>query len=193
MRRRQSRSVRRRTSWLQGLALTQGAIFPVPAIGLSSSLTAYWVRVPSGAFDTINDKWVPEDWTVYRILSRVGVSIVNKIGGVPLDLTVGFGILAWDAISDTAPAALDTPLPLQGGWDWLLWWSQSLHVETPVIGQTFELNNFSDDALFNQSKAMRKLSTGTGLLGVVEGFAHTHGMDADWGYANFHRSAYKLP
>jgi len=192
-RRRLMRSQRRRFQWQGGFAYTEGFIFPFPTIAGSSAFSAYWVRPPAGVLDTISNDFVALDWTVVKQLNRGTVSIIENLGSFQVWAQVFMGVIAWDNVDDTDPAPLQTPLPSEPGWDWLWWWSEGVQEYHPGPNIVDSRTNSVNPDGFNITKAQRKLSASTGLLGVVEVKALVGGIDADWGYSHWHRYGYKLP
>jgi len=192
-RRRMVRSTRRRFQWQGGFAYTEGFLFQAPTVAGSSAFSAYWVRPPAGVVDTVINDFVPDDWTVVKQINRSTVSIIENLGSFSVNFQVFHGVLAWDNVDDSDPAALQTPIPSAPGYDWLWWWTKGIlnYHTAPNLVQT--VSNDTASETFSVTKSQRKLSAGTGLLGVVEVKALSGGIDADWGYSHWHRYGYKLP
>jgi len=195
-RRGRSRSGSRRKSRWEGtysyLPLVNGT--SVPTVAGTSNVSAVWARVPAGAYDTVNGDNVTDDCTVYRMINSIQFGVIKTVAAGSIELTYGAGIIAWDGIDDTAPPVTDIPFPVQsGGYDWLWWWAGSIQL------QNFAVNAYATpDNLFGPdhnvfTKSMRKLSTGTGLLLVVECYAMISGMQANYGWSHNGRYAVKLP
>jgi len=190
---RRSSGVRRKSRWestYAGVPLNSNV--PVPTVALSSSVHCVWARVPAATYDNINGFIVEDDCTVYRMFNTAsfGITVTTDCS---MDFTVGMGIIGWDSIDDVPPAVVDTPFPVQsGGFDWLWRWTSSFQ-QLSGAGDVITAQNNYGPELFVQSKAMRKLSAGTGLLLVAELFAHVDNMDATYGWSQNGRYALKLP
>jgi len=184
-------STRRRVQWLGGAVWSTSLFaYDVPSVEGSSTVIAAWVRVPAGAFDTVNDREVEVDWTLIREINTGMISVRNDASG-NLGYIAAMGVLAWDGISDSPPSALDVPFPVQNpGYDWIWWWQFHEHTILPAGGQSASTPG-TDGLIF--TKSQRKLSAGTGLLLVVEVFATISGNAAHWGVSQGSRYTYKLP
>jgi len=198
--RRRSRSgrsgTRRKSRWegtLAYLPLSTSGI-AVPTVADSSIVSTAWARVPAGTFDSINGDIVTDDCTVYRMINSAQFGFLQTTGAGSIEVTVGMGIIAWDGLDDTPPAATDVPFPVQsGGFDWLWWWNSSVQYQNIAVGFHVDAqNNFGPEPHVYQ-KSMRKLSTGTGLLLVAEVYALINGMTANFGWTHNGRYAVKLP
>jgi len=185
-------SQRRRVQWLGGYQHTVGLPLTVPTVQGSSEVAAAWVRVPAGAFDTTNDREVEPDWTVIREINCLEcVTRATATGN--MGLIFGAGVIAWDGINDLVPSGVDLPLPIQSpGFDWLWWWSTPIFALLNNAQEQNAQNLFAPESMVF-TKAMRKLSSGTGLLLVVECLATQDGNVGIWGFQHTSRYAYKLP
>jgi len=199
-RRGRSRSgTRRKSRWEGGLAgrsLLGGAPGTVPTVAFSSEVDAVWMRVPAGAFDTVNNVFVEDDCTVYRTIHSASFQFSATATGA-LDVTLGMGLIQWDGISDTPPAITDIPFPVQNGSaDWLWWWVSpaiSGSIAPGAFGSTLATYNLNAPEAFTMTKAQRKLSTNKGLLLVAEVFANVNGLAWSFGWNYNGRYALKLP
>lgn len=127
-----------------------------------NDVIATWARVPAGYVDNANSAGIPvqiaPDATLIR--SRVIATCSTNNGGAQstYPFTVSFGLIAWDGTSDDTADIGIIPHPYYDqDLDWI--WRQDYASNV--------LNTFSNppaDLDGYQSKAMRKLSTGTGLL-----------------------------
>jgi len=193
---RRSRSqVRRKSRWEGEFSYRDVSIGTgVPTAEGSSVLDVVWARVPAGVYDSIFGDNVTDDCTVYRMFN-IGQFLVQKtITTGTLSLVLGMGVLAWDGISDTPPSALDVPSPVQGGGaDWIWWWNRPVQLTNVPAGANLEFVNTVGPSELIHSKGMRKLSTNTGLLLVVECFAQIDFMGAIFSWSHNGRYAVKLP
>jgi len=197
--RRRSRSIRgsRRKSRWEGTysyrSLTSAGV-AVPTVAGSSVVDTVWARVPGGVYDSINAQRVDDDCTVYRMIHAANIALLKTTSAGSIEVAVGMGIVAWDDIDDTPPTALDVPLPCQSpGFDWLWWWVTPFQVQNQAVNYNAAAQNLYSVQNMVFTKSMRKLSTGTGLLLVVEIFALIDGMAANFGWDYHGRYALKLP
>jgi len=191
--RRSSSGTRRKSRWEGTYSyLPTSSLSLVPTVADSSAVGCVWARVPAGTFDNINQQFVLDDCTVYRMLNSACFEIrANAAGNI--SVTVGMGIVAWDDIDDTPPPITDVPFPVQnGGFDWLWWWT-SAHELIMAPSESLQIQNLLGPELMVSQKSQRKLSTGTGLLLVVEVYARISGMAAYFGWSHHGRYAVKMP
>jgi len=128
----------------------------------ANTLTGYWLRVPAGAYDTIEQGPIPSDFTLTRTIMRQFTSMAVGAGSSVIPGCVG--IIAWDGIDETTPQDLPDPAT-QGEWDWIL---RRPIIGANVAGSTLYVYDFgSDDPLWCESRSQRKMSTGTGILWVI--------------------------
>jgi len=193
--RRSGSGTRRKSRWegtYATLPLASG--LGVPTVAFSSTVQTAWARVPAGTFDSINGDIVTDDCTVYRMINAMEFGLIKTVSTGSMELVMGAGIIAWDGLDDTPPAATDVPLPVQSaGFDWLWWWNSSVQLQNRVVNDAWTFQNEQGPEKNVFTKGMRKLSTGTGLLLVVECFALISGMSANYGWAHNGRYAVKLP
>jgi len=195
-RRRSATRNRRKSRWEGGFAFRDvaGSGLAVPTIANSSVVDVAWARVPSGAFDTINNDKVLDDCTLYRSLNTGQFTLQKTVASGHIEVILGMGVLAWDGIDDTAPVITEVPLPVQGGGgDWIWTWTRPVQLVSVGAGGQFEFVNLVGPSELFQSRAMRKLSTNVGLLLVVEVYAMISGMAALFGWTHEARYALKLP
>jgi len=126
----------------------------------------FWLRVPAGELDTLapdQPQIVQEDCTLVRTRAFISWNSNNGALQVNRPWEFAFGIIAWDGTNETAPIASNCPNPAGDlDNDWLF-----RSVSTNMQENIFEGTNSGSDVDAYQSRAMRKLSHGTGLLGVV--------------------------
>jgi len=128
------------------------------------------------------------------MINSIEFALLKTVGAGSLEVSVGAGIIAWDGLSDTPPSALDVPTPIQsGGFDWLWWWVSSHQFQNIGANVFTNPQNLLGPGNMVFTKSMRKLSTGTGLLLVVEIMALINGMTANFGWSHNGRYAVKLP
>lgn len=157
-----------------------------------NDIVASWVRVPAGYVDTANSAGIPiqiePDATLIR--SRVITTIFASNGGAQQDYpwTFSWGLIAWDGTSDDPADIGDLPHPFYDQeLDWI--WRNDF---AAVVENVF--TNPGGDLDSYQSKAMRKLSNGTGLL-LLGAIADPIGAQSEQFIdfnANF-RGLFKLP
>jgi len=131
----------------------------------ADEVIAFWVRAPAGALDnTYSPPQVVEpDVTLIRTRCILGFGTDNGTVQSAAALNVGFGIIAWDGLTDDPLDAGLLPHPcLDQSLDWVF-----RNVQGEVLENIALASNgaASEDAY--QSKAQRKLSNGTGLLFVA--------------------------
>lgn len=156
---------------------------------------AFWVRVPAGAVDTNTvhgiDEVIVPDATLVR--TRHFIEHNSNNGGAQANQPwlSGSGIIAWDGLTDD-PADLGDNLPhpiYDGELDWLY-----LNIGNSVVANIAASSNGGGDVDAYQSRAMRKLSNGTGLLWVF-GYADPLGIVGNLSFdiAMHTRMLVKLP
>jgi len=126
---------------------------------------ATWARVPAGYVDNADTSGIPikiePDWTLVRSRCICAVFSNNQGAQVVYPWTFSFGLIAWDGISDDTDDLGFIPHPYYDQeLDWI--WrndfaATSQNVFTTAVG---------GDKDSYESRAMRKLSNGTGLLFV---------------------------
>jgi len=193
--RRRSSSSRRKSRWEGEYSYRDtGVGTGVPTVAGSSVVDVVWARVPSGAFDTNRGDYVDDDCTLYKSFNVGQFTVIKTVTTGSLSLVLGMGLLAWDGISDTPPSALDVPTPVQsGGGDFIWWWNRPVQLTNVPAGANFDFSNQVGPSELLISKAMRKLSTNTGLALIVECFAQINGMGATFSWSHQGRYAFKLP
>jgi len=181
-----SRAPKRKLTWEWAGMFVNGTI-------LVDQVVATWIRVPAGYVDNANSAGIPiqmpPDYTLVR--SRILASLATNNGSA--QATYPFiccqGIIAWDGTTDDVNDIGVIPSPY---WDQELDWVWRNDIPLTVQNTALFSNTADLDAY--QSKAMRKLSNGTGLLycftladplGSMSGLAIALAMNA--------RCLYKLP
>jgi len=132
------------------------------------TLEAFWARVPAGAIDTLenpNGDVVPENCTLIRSL----VTFNGLVGPVAQNGLVEWaqGILAWDGIDENVPTEVPNPSNVGGGgaaFEWV--WRNVVFFEGLASGASTSFTAPLGCNLAIESRAMRKLPEGTGLLYV---------------------------
>lgn len=181
---------RRKTNWQLGFGASVGAQnFD------TQSIQCHWAVYPIGMWDTSHQSF-PGD-TVANPLDLTLVRSINKFfawiqapGSNPPDYTVwfGMGLIKWthpdpseiDGVSifsnTVVPGPLSTPT-----FDWV--WRAATF--TRVFGAVSAVVQTGPDFATEQSRAMRKLSQGEGLLQLLEmnilGAGFEAGLDVAWG------------
>jgi len=166
--RRSGRSSSRKTYWAGSQWVGNEVTFADDA-----SSASFWARWPSNFNDphTVANSVTPSDETLVRtILNMQMLTNDDIISFVTAPKIMTFGLIAfdggqspdfYDAVSFAQGASVGPPLPAsQPGEDWI--------IRLPMIFQ--QANSFQGPVAtqFIESKAMRKLPPGTGLLGVLE-------------------------
>jgi len=130
---------------------------------VEGSVVAGWARPPANSLDTTmtTPQRVEPDATLTRTICYVGVNTNNGGAQVTRPFNLGFGIIAWEGITDD-PLDLAPLLPhpiLDAGQDWIY-----RYVFPQVQDNTAYMTNAVAGELALESKAQRKLSGGVGLL-----------------------------
>lgn len=134
-----------------------------------------WAKWPANRVDTRFTPLVYElsDETLVRTLPATNLTIGAMTGGAVLS----WGLIAWDSIN---PAAIDSvtshnavPSANDGELDWL--WRFPMPQGTTLAGS--KNFYFPADATYLNSRAMRKLPAGTGLLLVLSYFKGGSGVN----------------
>jgi len=130
-----------------------------------SLVFATWARVPSGYVDNANSAGIPvqiaPDATLIR--SRCIATVFASNGGAQIAYpwTMSFGLIAWDGTSDDPTNIGIIPHPYYDQeLDWVWRSDFAATVENVFSNPGGDLDSY-------QSKAMRKMSNGTGLLMVA--------------------------
>jgi len=124
---------------------------------------AFWLRPPAGALD---NTFVPPlltepDTTLIRTRSLVSMGSSNGGAQAQSSWNMGFGIIAWDGLTDDPLDSGLLPHPcLDQSLDWV--WRAIF----PSVLENIALADNATDLDAYQSMAQRKMSNGTGLLFV---------------------------
>lgn len=153
------KSLRRKYEWEWAGLFAQVNMVP-------GDIIATWARVPASKVDSANASGIPyvipDDYTLVRTRCLVEFSSDNGSAQARYPWIVAAGLIAWDGVNDdTADIGL-LPNP---------YWDQDLDWIWQAIGPQVNVNlaiagNGGSDKDAYESKAMRKLSAGTGLLWV---------------------------
>jgi len=158
---------RRKMDWLYA-NFTSSGIVTAPA--LVHTVASAWVVPPGNAVDNLAlvPMTTPVDRTLTRSRHRFGASMRSLDSSIRFDNSQLFaGVLRWNDIDDTSPTILETPWPSQGQFDWV--WHQVFHVTSIVPAAGIQIyDNGDGPGDFVDSRAQRKLSSGEGLLLVVD-------------------------
>lgn len=154
--RRVTRGPKRKYEW------EWGGMFAIWPLGFSEVL-ATWVRVPASQVDNANSSGIPyvipDDSTLVRTRSLFTFASDNGGAQVIYPWIASAGLIAWDGTSDDPDELGVLPNPY---WDQELDWIWRLDSPQTAINLVGSNNGSDVDAY--QSRAMRKLSAGTGLL-----------------------------
>jgi len=116
-----------------------------------------WPVPLSGAIDT-----VPELTLVH---TRGILNYQTGPIGISVESTFAVGLLEWESIRTTAPAAADVPNPIIHGADWI--WHVSVPISKNVSGVSqMQAGSTVADSIL-QSKGMRKLPQNSGIIAVM--------------------------
>jgi len=195
MRRRFSRSQspRRKKEWEQARA-NSGGVEQNPG-GDVSTVDCGWIQEPAGRFSPGEGQLIEDDRTLLRTIPSFRMSL-RKTGAFSTPAFcngwAGAGLLAWEGLDGTVtPNILDVPWPIGGAGigsdaDWI--WSYVV----PFGEVPFVVSNQLGTAVGGESKAKRKLSSGMGILLIVqvEVFSAIP-MDYCWDY--YHRQLFLKP
>jgi len=163
---RRSSSSRRKVDWETATLGTAGT---APITWNSGDCGASWVRYPANIPDFTFTPPVtnPPDATLVRTLVNVAVATtsIDNTPGI-----ISFGICPYE--NEDASALINVgpigpgilPDLFFAGNDWLFTWHAAIPVITTGLGDVLFFNG-SNDKLY-ESRAMRKLPSGTGLLAV---------------------------
>jgi len=164
---RRSRGPRRKLAWEETYVRGSKVLPEGPGL---DDLSAAWIRVPSGAYDPQIDEYEEDNET----LVRTRVEATMQMSYVPNQIGVGIfrmamGIIAWPSIFDDDSLPSDIPSPFFGEFPWV--WRLSLNAPILNSGVTQEQSWYTGthnggDSLM-ESRAMRKLPSGVGLLIVI--------------------------
>jgi len=186
-------SQRRKVQW-EGSTTSSATTNAIPGSGGSSSGATAWVRVPAGAYDNINQYLVESDWTLIRSIDAAAIYVQKTVSDGYIDVQVGMGVIAWDAIDDSLPNIADVPLPIQSPqYDWVWQWVSPMPATLLANGEFTTHQNLAGPEGGVFTRAQRKLSQGTGLLLVVEVLAIQGGIAGVWSFSHHSRNAFKLP
>lgn len=119
-----------------------------------------WARVPAGYVDNNDTSGIPikvePDWTLIRSRCICQAFMSNGGAQATYPFSMSFGLIAWEGLGDFQPTESPHPYYDQE-LDWI--WRSDFAVTVQNI-----FSNPGGDVDSYQSKAMRKLSNGTGLL-----------------------------
>jgi len=137
---------------------------------------ATWARVPATSVDTANNSGIPyvipADFTLIR--SRVLYTFFSTNNTTQANATsnVAVGLIEWDGLTDDTLDIGTMPHPYYDQEEDWVFLSQSMQQQQNIILQ----GNGGADVDGYQSKAMRKLSAGNGLL-LIFGWADPLGIN----------------
>lgn len=128
-----------------------------------------WHKVPANTFNTLAGESEPTDYTLVRTLPswHIGVRFEAASGAAltMLQLRWSFGLIAWDATSDSVVPIADMPVPgVDNSFDWIYQSTISdefISTASTQIALGYSAPRFGFQA---ESRAKRKLSAGTGIL-----------------------------
>jgi len=159
-RRRGSGGPRRKTSWSINYVE-----FDNITLGPGGSII-WWIRPPAGSLDTTHytgeTQLVPPDYTLIRLRMHFALGQDNGSTQTNESLVLGVGAIAWDGTTDNTGDILVPPHPIIDGHDD---WVFTNYLPSDVENRFSIINSGDRDAY--ESRAMRKLSHGTGILGVI--------------------------
>lgn len=125
---------------------------------------ATWARVPASKVDNANSSGIPyvipDDSTLIRTRCLLQYSSSNG-AQASYPWIASAGLIAWDGTTDDTNDLGIIPSPY---WDQDLDWI--FRVDAPSVVRNYAIRENTGDIDSYQSKAMRKLSAGTGLLFV---------------------------
>lgn len=154
------RTKRRRMSWTGAFAFYTNQTLS------DEQSVAFWARVPAGAIDNTGAAiplLVPDDWTLVRTRLLYAWASNNGAAQVTHPWSAGIGLIDWDGLTDN-PLDLGNSIPHvveDTDEDWVFRNIGPAVQDNIVLG-----GNGGGDLDAYQSRAMRKLSAGKGLLCV---------------------------
>jgi len=202
---RRSSSKRRKMHWEEARADSGGILTHNAAGGGLSTVQVGWIREPAGRLSQTN-LMVQDDVTLIRSLVNWSASFVGVTNfqspwtgpRSPCRAYFGVGMLVWEGLdTNTTPSFLDVPWPVSGAGlgdsaDWLY---KVVNPFSSIPVDSF-CSPVGSPELGTSSRAMRKLSSGSGILLVTELLVREAAVDLGsmyytWSY--HHRQLFKDP
>jgi len=195
--RRRSSGARRKSQWGFG-GISDGTLASSPG---TSVVGNFWLKPLAGYVDSVSAE-IPTisapDTTLVRMDGNADISYwsqgTENAFGLYRDTYFGLGVIAWDGVSEDPLPFDEQPWPISSaGLDWCWHWA------FPVTGMAAaQTSSHGVSQVFSGpliSKAMRKLSAGTGLLACYEMRNDTSATSADiiFVLGGFWRFLLKLP
>jgi len=168
--RRSVRSVRRKSQWGFG-GISDGTLESTAG---SSLVGNFWIKPPAGYVDSVSAE-IPTisapDTTLVRIDGNANFSMFSEGSTNAFafyrDVYFGMGVIAWDGVSEDPLPFDEQPWPVSSaGLDWCWHWMTPITAMAEALTASHGVSQQFSGPL--TSKAMRKLSAGTGLLACYE-------------------------
>lgn len=190
-RRHHRRGPRRKSNWYVGYGSSIGT-----TNFLTSTIFAHWAIFPINRLDTSNQQFAadvipnPGDLTLVRSISNVYAWIQDpdsSFGDGDFNVILAYGLIKWSTANASAidgsnfVSGDQVPGPFTDAtMDWVYRWQQTTRSFGAVSQEVFTGSDF----LGQQSRAMRKLSDGEGILQCLElvmpGAMFTNGRAVSW-------------
>lgn len=191
----------RRTFWTHSLVQVEGLIYETDGANADYDWLSVWLRFPSGYEDLGASSPMGSDETLVRTISALTVAWTGAAATFETPMNACFGIIAFDggkkpefydlATFDNQASFVAPPHPIvNASDDWIL--------RIPFQFLSDSTYGSVQAETFIQSRAMRKLPPGTGILGVfgalnLLGAATTPTWNFSWDVRMALRSGYTAP
>lgn len=183
--------------WLHGT--TAAGVWTNPTNTDVAIINNAWHKVPSGVFNTAAGEFENTDWLLLRSMPSWAVGWELSGGGIKhVSVCYAFGLIAWDQNNDSPVSLALQPNPIHdGNYDWLYRGVfQDVFSASAVVTPAGAYGAPRFDMQFD-SRARRKLPTGTGLLacwGIHFQYADSSSAQTiTWTMAENSRSLFALP